>query len=345
MDAFATDEAPGAYERVVDRLLKSPRYGEHMARYWLDAARYGDTHGLHLDNERGIWPYRDWVIGAFNRNLPFDQFTIEQLAGDQLPNATLEQKLATGFVRCNVTTGEGGSINEEFYVRYAVDRVETMGTVWMGLTLGCAVCHNHKYDPITMKDFYSLFGFFNSLTEQAMDGNVIGPPPVVKVATPEQQKQLDALFDQTLALDGRIREELARVSYTDPLQGQTVTTPERADFVWIEDDFPKGANPSGNTPWEWVTAEAKPVFSGQRASTRTATGLSQHLLRERPSGPADRRRRQALRLRLSRSEEPAQGDHAPVERRELEPSRLLGRERDRLGRKRQSQPPQHGPAA
>ncbi|MCP3694015.1 MAG: DUF1549 domain-containing protein, partial [Planctomycetaceae bacterium] len=189
VDAFLQDDSPAAYERVVDRLLKSSRYGEHMGRRWLDAARFADTHGLHLDNERSIWPYRDWVIDAFNRNLPFDQFTIEQLAGDLLPNPTLAQRVATGFNRCNVTTSEGGSINEEYFVRYAVDRVETTSTVWLGLTSGCAACHDHKYDPLTQKEFYQLFSYFFSLTEKAMDGNALLPPPVVRVATKKQLAQ------------------------------------------------------------------------------------------------------------------------------------------------------------
>src|SRR5204863_5381911 len=132
VDAFLADHRTDAYARLVERLLASPRYGEHIARYWLDAARYGDTHGLHLDNERSLWPYRDWVINAFNRNKPFDQFTIEQLAGDLMPNRTQDQQVATGFNRCNVSTSEGGAIDEEFYVRYAVDRTETTATVWMG---------------------------------------------------------------------------------------------------------------------------------------------------------------------------------------------------------------------
>ncbi len=186
VDDFLTDDSPRAFERVVDRLLDSQRYGEHMARRWLDAARYADTHGLHLDNERSIWPYRDWVIEAFNRNLPFDQFTIEQLAGDLLPNPTHEQRVATGFNRCNVTTSEGGSIDDEYYVRYAVDRVETTSTVWLGLTAGCAVCHDHKFDPLTQKEFYQLFSYFFSLTEKAMDGNALLPPPALKVPSARQ---------------------------------------------------------------------------------------------------------------------------------------------------------------
>ena len=188
VDEFLQDESADAYERVVDRLLKSPRYGEHMARFWLDAARYGDTHGLHLDNYREMWPYRDWVINAFNANLPFDQFTIEQLAGDLLPEATLDQIVATGFNRCHVTTNEGGTIPEEFYVRNVVDRVETTGQVFMGLTLGCAVCHEHKYDPITQTEFYQLFAFFNNIDGSPMDGNVKDHAPFVYVPTEEQQQ-------------------------------------------------------------------------------------------------------------------------------------------------------------
>ena len=137
IDDFLGDNSPDAYEKVVDRLLESTRYGEHMTRYWLDAARYGDTHGLHLDNVRSIWPYREWVIDAFNNNKPFDEFTIEQIAGDLLPEPTLQQRIATGFNRCNVTTSEGGSIDEEYYVRYAVDRVETTSTVFLGVSMGC----------------------------------------------------------------------------------------------------------------------------------------------------------------------------------------------------------------
>ena len=204
VDAFLQDHSPDAYERLVDRLLDSPRYGEHMARYWLDAARYGDTHGLHLDNERGIWVYRNWVIDAFRANMPFDQFTIEQLAGDLLPNPSQEQLIATGFNRCNVTTSEGGSIDEEYYVRYAVDRVETTSTVFLGLTTGCAACHDHKFDPISQREFYGLFAFFNSQTERPMDGNAMAPPPVIKVPSADQQARQEALASQLAAIRQQI---------------------------------------------------------------------------------------------------------------------------------------------
>ncbi|MFO0808672.1 MAG: DUF1549 domain-containing protein [Gemmataceae bacterium] len=169
VQAFADDLSPNAYERYVDA-LEVAALGEHRGRYWLDAARYADTHGIHFDNYREMWSYRDWVVNAFNRNLPFDQFTREQLAGDLLPNRTLDQQIASGFNRCNITTNEGGTIPEEYLVLYDRDRTETTAQVWMGLTAGCAVCHDHKFDPLTMKDFYSLAAFFNNTTQNAMDG-------------------------------------------------------------------------------------------------------------------------------------------------------------------------------
>ena len=279
VDAFLADDSPEAYERLVDRLLESPRYGEHFGRIWLDAARYGDTHGLHLDNERSLWPYREWVINAFNQNKPFDQFTIEQLAGDLLPNATIDQQIASGFNRCNVTTSEGGSINEEVLVRYAVDRTETMSTVWMGLTLGCSVCHDHKFDPISQREFYSLYAYFNSLADAAMDGNALLPPPILKLPSDEQKAQL-ADFDRQIAeTKQQIRDQLAATKYEDPALTDvpvSALSVLRSEFVWIDDDTPSGANLQGNTPWKWITKVEGPVFSGERASTRTADGLSQH---------------------------------------------------------------------
>jgi mono/diheme cytochrome c family protein len=193
VEAFINDKAPDAYERYVDRLLKKPAWGEHRGRYWLDAARYADTHGIHFDNFREIWAYRDWVINAFNRNLPFDRFTIEQLAGDLLPNRTLEQQIASGFNRCNITTNEGGVIPEEYLVLYTRDRTETTSAVWLGLTANCAVCHDHKFDPLTQKEFYSMAAFFNNTTQGAMDGNIKDTPPIVFVPRPEDRPRWEAL--------------------------------------------------------------------------------------------------------------------------------------------------------
>jgi len=189
VDEFVADKSADAYEKVVSRLLKSPRYGEHMARYWLDAARYADSHGFHIDSERSLWKYRDWVVDAFNKNMPYDQFTIEQLAGDLLPEPTMDQKIASGYVRCNMSTGEGGAIEEEYRAKYAFDRLETTATIWMGLTLTCARCHTHKYDPIQHKEYYGLYSFFNNLNEPIMDGNKPNPDPFLRVPTPEQTKR------------------------------------------------------------------------------------------------------------------------------------------------------------
>ena len=182
---FLADTSSNAYENYVDRLLASPAWGEHRGRYWLDAARYADTNGIHFDNYREMWSYRDWVISAFNHNMPFDEFTVEQLAGDLLPNPTLAQRTATGFNRCNITTNEGGAIDEEYRVLYTRDRTETAGQVFLGATVGCAVCHDHKFDPISQREFYSLAAFFNNTIQNAMDGNVKDTPPVVSIPRPE----------------------------------------------------------------------------------------------------------------------------------------------------------------
>ena len=193
VEAYVADKAPNAYERMVDKFLASPRYGEHRARYWLDAARYADTHGIHVDNYREMWPYRDWVIGAFNKNMAWDKFAVEQIAGDMLPNRTLEQQVASGFHRCGISTNEAGIIEDEVLAIYAKDRVDTTGTVFMGLTIGCATCHDHKFDPLTQKDFYSLAAFFRNTTQHTMDDNKPDPPPIVVVPRAEDRARWEAL--------------------------------------------------------------------------------------------------------------------------------------------------------
>src|SRR5579864_7597958 len=198
VDAFLADESPSAYQKVVDRLLASPRYGERMAARWLDAARYADTNGYQSDGERTMWRWRDWVIDAFNHNMPFDQFTVEQIAGDMLPSATLDQKIATGFNRNHRGNAEGGIIPEEYAVEYVVDRVDTTSTVWLGLTVGCARCHDHKFDPFTQKEYYQLFAYFHNVPERGKAIKYGNSPPLIASPTPEQQEQLKQL-EATLA--------------------------------------------------------------------------------------------------------------------------------------------------
>ena len=274
LDAFLQETSPDAYERLVDRLLASPRYGEHMARSWLDAARFGDTHGLHIDNYREMYPYRDWVVAAYNRNLPYDRFLTEQLAGDLLPHAGPDPEIATGFLRCHVTTNECGTIEEEAHVRNVRDRVDTVGTVVLGLTFTCAKCHDHKYDPLTAKDYYAVFAFFNSLDGSPLDGNSARHPPIMRVPTPELTAKLKTA-DERLA---RHRDELrtaARLVTYDPATGAGV--PEEAvagDHVWIDDELPPGARPiiAGGVSvfWDFVGKPA-PVARGDKA-VRIAAG-------------------------------------------------------------------------
>ena len=199
VDAFVADESPGAYEKVVDRLLASPRYGERMAVDWLDAARYADTHGYHEDYHRDMWPWRDWVISAFNSNMPFDQFTIEQLAGDLLPGATNSQIVATGFNRNHGVTASG--ISEEYRVEYVLDRVRTTSTVWLGLTMQCAQCHDHKYEPITQADFYRFFAYFNTITDKGVENRAGNVDPLIKVESPELSATLATLKQQALKVE------------------------------------------------------------------------------------------------------------------------------------------------
>ncbi len=215
--------SPNRYEEYVSELLDRSEWGEHRGRHWLDYARYADTHGIHFDNFREMWAYRDWVINAFNRNLPFDQFTIEQLAGDLLPNADLDQKIASGFNRCNITTNEGGIIDEEYRVLYTRDRVETTGLVWLGLTVGCAVCHDHKYDPVTQAEFYQLAAFFNNTTQPVKDGNIKNTPPIIQVppvADRARVEELAKLVSETTAALAA-RRESAHESFYKHLEAET----------------------------------------------------------------------------------------------------------------------------
>lgn len=211
-DAYFGDGSDQAYERLVDRLLASPQYGERMALEWLDAARFADTSGYQTDGERHMWRWREWVIESFNRNQPFDQFTIEQLAGDLLPNPSLDQLIATGFNRNHRANSEGGIIFDEYLLEYAVDRVETTGTVWLGLTVGCARCHEHKYDPISQKDFYQLIAFFNNIPERGRAIKYGNAAPFVKAPTVAQQQKLRDLNQEISQLEQKLQAAAPRLA-------------------------------------------------------------------------------------------------------------------------------------
>ena len=250
--AFVADESPDAYEKLVDQLLASPAWGEHRGRYWLDAARYADTHGIHFDNYREIWSYRDWVINAFNANQPFDKFAIDQLAGDLLPDHQLDQQIATGFNRCNITTNEGGAINEEYLVLYARDRTETTAQVFLGLTMGCAVCHDHKFDPVSQKEFYELSAFFNNTTQNAMDGNVKDTPPTVVVPVRDERERWFAARKELEATEGRMvaRREVARPEF----------------LTWLETADPQSL--AGTLPAEGMELHARLDDRDVKAATK-----------------------------------------------------------------------------
>ncbi|QDU29239.1 Planctomycete cytochrome C [Anatilimnocola aggregata] len=282
MDAFLADNSPQAYERVVDRLLMSPAYGERMALPWLDYARYADSNGFQSDGSRDIWGWRDWVINAFNRNQPFDQFTIEQLAGDMLPNATSEQIIATGFNRNHRLNGEGGRIVEEWFVETVIDRVETTGLTWLGLTVNCCRCHDHKYDPISQKEFFQLFAYFNSVDESGVlspaGKNGENTPPLFTMKTPADDAKLAELAAITLekedslaaakkdltslqaAWETKLRESLTNA----PLTWQVMAKVEvkslagGATFQQLDDSswLPGGKNPA-NDVYEFKAAVAK----------------------------------------------------------------------------------------
>ena len=205
LDGFLGDASPDPYEKLVDRLLASPRYGERLALDWLDAARYADTHGYHIDSARDMTKWREWVIDAFNQNMPFDRFTVEQLAGDMLPSATMAQRIASGFNRNHMINFEGGAVPEEYHNAYLVDRVNTTGTVWLGLTVGCSQCHDHKFDPLTQKEYYQLYAFFNNVPENGLDGKAGNAVPVLKVPGAEQQVALDKLASSIMEVEQKLK--------------------------------------------------------------------------------------------------------------------------------------------
>jgi hypothetical protein len=262
--AFLKDDAPGAWERAVERLLDSPHYGEQQARHWLDLARYADSNGYEQDGDRSMWPWRDWVIDAFNADLPFDQFTIQQFAGDLLPDATLEERLATGFHRNTMTNQEGGTDAEEFRVAAVVDRVNTTGEVWLGTTMGCAQCHDHKYDPITQRDYYRLFA---ALNQTADDGKYLDP--TIAVPSPEQAARIGAIDAEVAEIEGRLaawtpeqEAELAR--WTARVRGllDGSTPLERSDAPWFE-----GVRPAAEVfEGHWATVAS--LDGGAQARTR-----------------------------------------------------------------------------
>ncbi len=267
--AFLADESEGAYEKVVDRLLRSSRHGEHEARYWLDLARYGDTHGLHLDNYREMWPYRDWVVKAINDNKSYKDFVIEQLAGDMLENPTLEQQLATGFVRAHVTTNEGGSIRAEVLDRNVKDRVDTFGTAFLGATAGCASCHDHKYDPLKQKEYYQLYAFFNNTQENPLDGNASTYAPFVRVPSDVKQKaEMGRLKDEYQVSKVKYDEQMKGLvsDYVEPFVGAFTTS-------WFDDGLHMGKLVRGR--FDWVTDTFVKPSHGEVSLRQEAFGVEQ----------------------------------------------------------------------
>ncbi len=254
--AFINDKSPNAYEKLVDKYLASPRWGEHRGRYWLDAARYADTHGIHFDNFREMWSYRDWVINAYNKNMPYDQFSIEQLAGDLIPNKTIEQQVASGFNRCNITTNEGGAIAEEYSVLYTRDRTETTSAVFMALGANCMVCHDHKFDPITQREFYELAAFFNNTTQAAMDGNISDTPPKMFVPATSDRGRWAALSAEldTFRRDLDTRKKASRADFDKFLAGsnaqslKALAPAKEQKFHATIDAFEAGSPKRGNGP-------------------------------------------------------------------------------------------------
>lgn len=273
--AFEKDESPDAYEKVVDRLLDSKQFGERMAVWWLDLVRYADSIGYHSDNPRNVWLYRDYVIESFNGNKRFDVFTREQLAGDLLPNATNEQKIASGYNRLLQTTQEGGSQPKEYIAKYAADRVRNVSEVWMGATMGCAECHDHKYDPYTAKDFYSMAAFFADVSETP-----VGAQPETAIITDEFQNRIQAAEAKVAAAEKELAAAGERIKGGQQKWEETLLAKlaenKPTDLNWIDDDQLPGGTKSGD--WNYVSKDQGPVHSGAKSRKQSGAGNIQHYL-------------------------------------------------------------------
>lgn len=278
VDHFLNDNSAAAYEKLVDRMLASARYGERMAVYWLDLVRYADTVGYHGDQNVSQSPYRDYVIRAFNENMPYDQFVREQLAGDLLPEASLQQLVASGYNRLNQTTEEGGSQAKEYLAIYFADRVRNVSQVYMGATVGCAQCHDHKYDPYTARDFYSLGAFFADLEERGVYG-ARSRPPMIRVPDQILEAKL-ADFDQRIAskeaeIDPLRKRLLTAQAAWEAAALQRLTEPQEVEVVWVDDD--QGVAAAKDGAWKYVSSGEGPVHSGNQSRRQQSDGLVQHL--------------------------------------------------------------------
>ena len=271
VEAFVADNSPDAYEKVVDRLLESPRYGEHRAHYWLDVARYGDTHGLHIDNFRLIWPYRDYVINAYNQNKHFDRFVTEQLAGDMLPDKSLDSLMASAYMRAGISSGEGGTLTEELRVNNKRERTEAYGAAFLGLTVGCANCHDHKFDPTTQRDFYRLTAFFNNLAENPFNDDRNDWPPILLVPKPENRGAYEAILAKKSAIERQIHDRRASASaliaswLAQPLGGPRPISSEGlvARFRFDEGKGDVFADSAAGEKRNFATATGVPVVWGE----------------------------------------------------------------------------------
>ena len=283
VDAYLADKSPRAYENVVDRLLASPHYGERVAVPWLDLARHSDSAGYHNDSLRETWLWRDWVVKAFNENKPFNKFTIEQLAGDLLPNATLDQKIASGFMRNVMTSDEGGIIDAEYLNIYLVDRVSTLGTTWFGMSIACAQCHDHKYDPVTTREFYSLYAFFHNVPEKGKDGTrTLNPEPRMSAPSPEQQKELANLAAKITAADQLVKDLEGKFDAAQLAWETKVTTDASArSIAGPYDQFPLNTNAHG------VTHDGKEIAGKLSGETSFIDGAEGQSLKFEGKGHAD----------------------------------------------------------